>query len=93
MTEYDTADQESTAVRPTYVPLGVDAEGRHHVYRTTNETVHVVGRDCGREHVEPIGRRPVDEWMTFVAERRGWDRRDYGQGLGAAVARALGGEA
>ena len=81
--------QERTAVRPRYVSLGVDADGSHHVYRTVDESIHVVHCERGREHVEHIARRPVDEWMVFVDERRGWDERHYGVGLAEMAARAI----
>lgn len=86
---YATTPEKSTAVRPTYVPLGTDSEGRHHVYRTDDETVHVVDPDGGRTRRESLGTRPVDDWMDFVAYRRGWARRQYGRDRIADISEGL----
>lgn len=80
--------QDSTAVRPPTVFLGVDSAGAHHVYRTRTETVHVVHPDRGRTHTERLRGRHADEWMAFVADRRGWARRDYGVGFTELMRRA-----
>lgn len=85
------SSERSTAVRPNYVHLGTDAEGRHHTYRTSDESVLVV-RDGQRIHREVLGPRSVDDWMAFVDERIGWDRRDYGVALSELVERAIGGD-
>ena len=77
-----------TGYRPTYIELGVDAEGRSHVYRTSDETVHVIA-DGERVHVEALDGRHVDEWMAYVAERVGWTREVYGVGIAEMAARAL----
>jgi len=70
----------SVNVRPAYIELGTDATGASHVYRTTDETIHVVA-DGGREHVADVADRPVDDWMTFVRQERGWADEQYGVGL------------
>jgi hypothetical protein len=77
-----------TGYRPTYITLGTDAEDRSHVYRTPDETVHVVA-DGDRVHVEALEGRSVDEWMAYVDERVGWTREVYGVGIAEMAARAL----
>jgi hypothetical protein len=83
-----TPDEKGT-VREPYLLLGVDALGNHHVFRTTDDTIHVVG-DGRRHHVEDL-RRPwdADEWMHYVADKYGWQRAEYGTGIAAVVGRAL----
>jgi len=76
-------------VRPAYIRLGTDATGASHVYRTTDETVHVV-IDGEREHVADVADRPVDDWMAFIRDRRGWATERYGVGLVDMLARAEG---
>jgi len=72
--------------RDNYVPLGTDAEGRHHTYRTLDESIHVID-GTERVHREDIATRSVDEWMAFVEGRVGWDRRRYGVGIGGMIER------
>lgn len=90
-TEHPWSDNR-TGYRPTYIALGTDADGRSHVYRTTDETVHVVG-DTARVHVEALDGRSVDEWMQFVAARVGWTHKQYGVGIAALAERAMAGDA
>jgi uncharacterized protein YktB (UPF0637 family) len=75
------AEQESNVpVRPRYINLGTDSEGAVHTYRTADETVIVVA-DGGRKHVADVADRPVDDWMAFVRQERGWADEQYGVGL------------
>lgn len=89
MSTYDTRHDKSRGYRPTHIVLGTDAAGATHHYHTPTETVHVV-RDGTREHVELLCGRPVDEWIMFVREVRGWADRQYGLGIADLVERALG---
>lgn len=89
MHEYATTPEKCTDVRPTYIVLVTDADGADHIYRTDDETVHVV-TDAGRDRVEQLGARSVDEWITFVDERRGWRHRSYGRNRLADVAAGAG---
>lgn len=77
-----------TGYRPTYIQLGTDAADRSHVYRTRDETIHVVA-DTERVHVERLDGRSVDEWMAFVDTRVGWTRAVYGVGIATMTERAL----
>jgi len=77
-----------TGYRPTYILLGRDAADRSHVYRTGDETVHVI-TDTERVHVERLDGRSVDEWMHYVDARVGWCRQVYGVGIAEMSARAL----
>ncbi len=83
-----TPGRNKTSVRPDTIVLGVDDFGCQHVYRTATETIHVV-EDGERVHVEHLGNRHADEWMAFVADRRGWSERNYGGGINGAITRAI----
>jgi len=76
-------------VRPKYLALGTDGEGASHTYRTTDRTVIVVA-DGGREIQRALdAETDVDDWMDFVAARRGWERKQYGVGLVEMLVDAL----
>jgi hypothetical protein len=57
--------------RPTYIWLGTDNAGADHVYRTSDETIHVID-GTRRSHREQLGGRRVEEWLDYVAHERGW---------------------
>jgi len=68
----------STDPRPTTVELGEDQRGADHIYRPRDELIHVIAADGTREHVEDMRGRSVDDWMAYVADRRGWEVKQYG---------------
>jgi len=72
--------QKVVAGRPAYMVIGRDETGASHVYRTTDETIHVV-RDTEREHVQHLGARPVEDWLAHVADARGWAETHFALGL------------
>jgi len=82
------ADTEPTSTDPrdAYIPIGVDTKGGHHVYRTTDETVFAIegGRVTQRYDVSE---RSVNDWIDYVADRRGWESQE----LHKTAADALGG--
>jgi hypothetical protein len=78
-----------TDPRPTYIRLGVDTEHASHVYRTTDETIHVVDADGNREHVEALDGRSVHEWMDYVRTERGWTTQYMFDSPGNAIAATL----
>jgi len=82
------ADTEPTSTDPrdAYIPIGVDTKGGHHVYRTTDETVFAIegGRVTQRYDVSE---RSVNDWIDYVADRRGWESQE----LYKTAADALGG--
>ena len=82
-------DKNRTPLLMPHVPLGVDGFGMHHHYAAVSETVHVVDPDEGRTHTESVAGRPVEDWMAYVADKRGWRRKEYGVGLDQLLARAL----
>jgi hypothetical protein len=73
--------------RPAYILVGTDADGAQHVYRTTDETVHVID-DCGREEVQSVAAHGIEAWLAFVGDRRGWDHCRFTDGLAAMMTRA-----
>ena len=66
---------QSTDPRDSYIMVGVDQEGAHHIYRTRDETVHVI-KNGQRTYRQELDGRSVNAWITFVSERRGWKYRD-----------------
>lgn len=91
MTDYDTRTQERTArtstVRPDRIFIGRDKTGAEHHYLTTKEAVVVVSADGMRMRRQPLDEaNPIEKWVTFVGDRRGWaDQRLY-QSFGDAMA-------
>ena len=69
------ASDRGTDPRPNYIDTGTDTDGADHIYRTIDETVHVITPSGDREHVEALDGRSIHEWMTFVATKRGWSRQ------------------
>ena len=71
-TDKTTAD---APYRDTTIIVGIDADGRHHVYRTPDEQIHIVDPATGhRTHVE--GLEPDDSveigYAMAVARGCGW---------------------
>jgi hypothetical protein len=59
--------------RPDYLLIGVDTEDAHHVYRTTDETVHVI-HDTTRTYrydLETL-ERSINDWIDYVQTNRGF---------------------
>lgn len=87
MSTYDTAANESSdrtaRVRPTYILLGIDANGSHHVAHTPSETVRIVHPDGSRatKHLTdpacPVS--SIDAYVEYIADLGGWDDRRYGR--------------
>ncbi|ELY62046.1 hypothetical protein [Natronococcus jeotgali] len=60
--------------RPHYILIGIDTEDAHHVYRTTDETVHVIS-DSERTHrydLNTVDRR-INDWIEYVKVKRGFE--------------------
>jgi hypothetical protein len=90
-TNADAQNGTDSRVRDSTITLGEDERGALHIYRPHDELVHVVTADGKREHVEDVAGRPVEDWMAFVEDRRGWEDKRYGVGLAEMAARVLGG--
>jgi hypothetical protein len=74
----NTRTAENASVRPRWLYCGTDETGTDHVYNTVTGTVVAVAPDGDREYVAELTESTVDEWMAFVAQKRGWaDRRLY----------------
>lgn len=79
MKESDANARKRTDPRPTYIQLGQDTDGASHVYRTTDETIHVV-QDCERVKKFVLDSRTVDDYVKFVRDEvdgREWENRRY----------------
>ncbi|OAQ51485.1 hypothetical protein HTG_18945 [Natrinema mahii] len=66
------SEAQTTDPRDDYIPVGVDNEGAHHVYRTIDESVHVVenGERTVRYDLEDV-EKTIDDWIDYIADRRG----------------------
>jgi hypothetical protein len=68
--------------RPRYIALGTDAEGAYHVYRTSDESIHVI-TDGTRTRRFDIDDEPdlahVDHYVAHVDAARGWRDCQYGR--------------
>jgi hypothetical protein len=72
----------TVGVRPKYLALGVDRNGRWHTYRTTDETI-LVTDEAGLQHVERLDGRPVRHWVAYIDDGVGWqDHPDASPGRG-----------
>ncbi|ELY85786.1 hypothetical protein [Natrinema altunense] len=79
MKESDPNARKRTDPRPAYIELGDDTDGAFHVYRTTDETIHVV-QDRQRVQKVVLNGRSVDEYVRFVrdeVEGCDWEARRY----------------
>jgi hypothetical protein len=59
--------------------LGDDTDGASHVYRTTDESIHVV-QNGQRVQYFVLNGRSVDDYVKFVrdeVEDRAWENRRY----------------
>jgi hypothetical protein len=54
-----------------YEVIGIDSEGCSHCYSDRANCVFVIS-DGHRTRRQPLGDRHLDEWLAFVAEKRGW---------------------
>lgn len=82
----------ATDPRPRNIFLGVDSEGLHHVYQTRLKRVIIVDPQReyeGRQAVQPLGGKTVDDWMSFIEGKRGWDDRRYGVSLAEMIVDSL----
>ncbi|RZH67738.1 hypothetical protein [Natrinema altunense] len=79
MKESDPNARKRTDPRPAYIELGDDTDGAFYVYRTTDETIHVV-QDSQRVQKFVLNGRSVDEYVKFVrdeVEGCDWEDRRY----------------
>jgi hypothetical protein len=79
MNESDANARKRTDPRPAYIELGDDTDGASHVYRTTDETIHVV-QNGQRIQKFVLNGRSVDDYVKFVRDEvdgREWENRRY----------------
>jgi hypothetical protein len=79
MKESDANARKRTDPRPAYIKLGDDTDGASHVYRTTDETIHVV-QNGQRIQKFVLNGRSVDGYVKFVRDEvdgREWENRRY----------------
>ena len=81
-------EERSTAIRPTYIELGVDSRGASHCWHTPSNTVHVVDAHGVRTHrfdLEDTALPSIDAYCAHVAEKRQWAYRGYAADLVSAM--------
>jgi hypothetical protein len=83
-----------TDPRPDYILVGIDTEGAHHVYRTTDESVHVIDNTerTYRYDLEAL-EQTIDDWIEYVTTRRGFTTQHLYTTLADSLTDAIGGEA
>lgn len=84
-----TASNRGTDPRPNYSYTGTDTDGADHIYRTIDETVHVITPNGDREHVEQLNGRSIHEWMAFVDDKRGWSDQYLAESFGKTLNHAV----
>lgn len=79
--------------RPNYILIGIDAESAHHVYRTIDETVHVIHNTerTYRYDLEAL-EQTINDWIDYVATRRGFATQHLYTTLADSLTDAVGGE-
>ncbi|MFA9427052.1 hypothetical protein [Natronorubrum sp. A-ect3] len=72
------SDESNYDSRADYIFVGVDNEGAHHVYRTTDESVHVIenGERTFRYDLEDV-EKTIDDWIDYIYDRRGGFEAQY----------------
>jgi len=75
-----------TNPRPSRIKIGTDGEGAEHFYMTATETVVVVqdGERTIRQSLDEDN--PIEKWVTFVGDRRGWEDQRLYESFGDAMA-------
>ncbi|AGB37019.1 hypothetical protein [Natronococcus occultus] len=62
-----------TDPRPDYILVGVDTEDAHHIYRTTDETIHVI-HNADRTYRYDLAalNRSINDWIDYIQTQRGF---------------------
>jgi hypothetical protein len=64
-----------TDPRPSRIKIGTDGEGAEHFYMPHVEAVVVI-EDGERVHRASLDEEnPIEQWVTFVGARRGWENQ------------------
>lgn len=82
----NTRTAQNGSVRPRWLYCGTYTTGTDHLYNTSIGRLVAVTPDGDREHVAELVEASLDEWMAFVAQKRGWTDRRLFETLGDAVA-------
>jgi len=87
MTDYATDVEKRTANLTNRIFIGRDGTGAEHHYLTDKAAVVVVSPDGTRAHRQPLDEdNPIEQWVTFVGDKRGWQDQRLYQSFGEAVA-------
>ncbi|WP_339105943.1 hypothetical protein [Haloterrigena salinisoli] len=82
-----------TDPRPDYILVGIDTEGAHHVYRTTDETIHVI-HTTERTYRYDLTTcdQDIDDWIKYVQAERGFTTQHLYSSLTNSFVDALEGD-
>jgi hypothetical protein len=76
----------TTDPRPSRIKIGTDGEGAEHFYMPHVEAVVVI-EDGERAHRANLDEdNPIEQWVTFVGDRRGWRNQRLYETFGDAMA-------
>ncbi|WP_306055611.1 hypothetical protein [Natronococcus wangiae] len=83
-----------TDPRPDYILVGVDTDGAHHVYRTIDESVHVIDSHerTYRYDLEAL-EKTINDWIAYITTRRGFATQHLYTTLADSLTDAIGGVA
>ena len=85
----NTRTAENASVRPRWLFCGTDETGTDHIYNTVTGRVVAVAPDGDREYVAELAAGSIDEWMAFVAQKRGWRYQRLFETFGDALAAGM----
>jgi hypothetical protein len=67
--------QRADAASDAFV-VGVDTEGREHVFSRIRNAVTVRDADGEHEHTQSLGERSLADWMAFIEQEFGWHEKN-----------------
>lgn len=73
-----------TEYRPTYIRVGVDERGAHHLWDRETNTVHIILPDGGRER-KLLDAGDIHEYCDAVGDVHGWQSRRLYRTLAGSV--------
>ncbi|ELY55615.1 hypothetical protein C491_15652 [Natronococcus amylolyticus DSM 10524] len=81
----ETVSARSRTDHPNYLLVGIDTKDAHHVYRTTDETVHVI-HDADRTCRYDLGthNQRIYDWIEYVKAERGFTTQHLYSSLSSA---------
>jgi hypothetical protein len=69
--EESSENQERADAASDAFVVGVDTEGREHVFSRIRNAVTVLDADGTHEHTQPLSDRSLKSWMAFIEQEHG----------------------